>query len=67
MIYLIKEEVTVFSINIRTKTKTLGYYECDQEEKVNDYCRNKTEKLKGTYDEDRMDKIVYYEELIKLN
>jgi hypothetical protein len=68
MNYLIKEETNMFtSSRVITKIKNLGNYEFDNEQEVNDYCRNKTRELKGTYDEDKFDKVIYYEELTKLN
>lgn len=66
MIYLIKEETTVFMMGRDTRTIIKGYYNCDNENDVENFCKKKTEEFKGTYDEDRMDKTFYYELLNEL-
>lgn len=67
MIYLIKEETTTYMMGTSTRTEIKGYYECDNEEEVKEFCKNKTKEIKGTYNEDRMDKTFYYKKLNKLN
>lgn len=67
MIYLIQEETTLFTLGITTRTEMKGYYECDSEEEVKEFCKNKTKEIKGTYNKDRMDKTYFYKELSKLN
>lgn len=67
MIYLIKEETTAYMMGTSTRTEIKGYYECDNEEEVKEFCKNKTKEIKGTYNEDRMDKTFYYKKLNKLN
>ena len=66
MIYLIQEETTFFTLGITTRTEIKGYYECDNEEEVREFCKNKTKEIKGTYDENRIDKVYFYKELSKL-
>lgn len=64
MVYLIKEETNMFtSLRVITKIRNIENYECNSEQEVLEYCRNKTKSLKGTYDEDKFDKVFYYEEL----
>ena len=64
MTYLIKEETNMFtSTRVITKAKVIEYYACNSEQEVWDYCRNKTRELKGNKDEDKCDKVIYYEEL----
>lgn len=67
MIYLIQEETTIFMLGITTRTEVKGYYECDSEEEVKEFCKNKTKEIKGTYNEDKIDKIYSYKEISKLN
>ncbi|WP_133017110.1 hypothetical protein [Clostridium cuniculi] len=67
MIYLIQEETTLFTLGITTRTKIKGYYECNSEEEVKEFCKKKTKAIKGTYNKDRMDKIYSYKEISKLN
>lgn len=67
MIYLIQEETTAFTLGITTRKEIKGYYECDTEEEVNKFCKNKTKELKGTYDKDRLDKTYSYKQLSKLD
>ncbi|MBW6408997.1 hypothetical protein [Clostridium weizhouense] len=67
MIYLIQEETTLFTFGTTIRTKISGYYECDNEEDVKEFCENKTKEIKGTYNEDRMCKTYIYKELSKLN
>ena len=67
MIYLIQEETTGYIFGITTRSEIKGYYECDNEELVKEFCKNKTEEIKGTYGEDRMYKTYSYKELSKLN
>ncbi len=66
MIYLIQEETTIFTLGVTTKCEIKGYYECDNEEEVKEFCKNKTKEIKGTYDENRIDKAYFYKELSKL-
>lgn len=67
MIYLIQEETIAFTLGITTRSEIKGYYECDSEEEVKEFCKNKTKEIKGTYNKDRMDKRYFYKELSKLN
>ena len=67
MIYLIQEETTVFTLGITTRSEIKGYYECDSEEEVKEFCKNKTKEIKGTYDKNRLDKIYSYKQLSKLD
>lgn len=67
MIYLIQEERTVFMMGVTTKLKVKGYYQCDNEKEVKEFCSDKTKEIKGSYDEDRMCKTYIYKELSKLN
>lgn len=67
MIYLIKKETTIFTPFIDIKEKDIGYYECENEDDVITYCKNKEEEEYGTYDEDVMSESYYYIKLAKLN
>lgn len=67
MVYLIKEEITTFTMGVHTKTIILGYIESDNEEEVKLFCKNKTLEIKGSYDSDRIDKTYIYEKISKLN
>lgn len=66
MIYLITEETTVYMMGVSTRTEIKGYYKCDEEEEVKEFCKRKKEELKGTYNEDRMSKSITYKELTEL-
>lgn len=67
MVYLIREEKTIYLHGMSVRSKVIGYYECDNEEEVIDYCKKKTKELKGTYDEDRMIVEYVYKKIDKLN
>lgn len=66
MIFLIREETTVFGPISETKEKIVGYYECDNEDEVTTYCKCKESELHGSYKEDIMSKSYYYTKLKKL-
>ena len=67
MIFLIQEETTVFTFGMNTRIENRGYYECDNEQDVKAFCKTKTEEMKGTYDDSRLDKKYIYKKLSKLN
>ncbi|WP_252225291.1 MULTISPECIES: hypothetical protein [unclassified Clostridium] len=50
IIYLIQEERTVFMMGVTTRLEVKGYYQCDNEKEVKEFCSNKTKEIKGSYD-----------------
>lgn len=67
MIYLIQEKTTLFTLGTTIRNEIKGYYECDNEEEVKEFCKKKTKEIKGTYNNDKIEKTYFYEELSKLN
>lgn len=61
--YLIIEETTVFNFGTSRKEKVIGYFKANNEEEARTFCDNKTEALKGTYNENRVDKRYIYKEI----
>lgn len=67
MMFLVQEETTIYTMGFHTRIEVKGYYECDNEEEVKKFCKDKTEEIKSTYDNDRMDKTYTYKRIEKLN
>lgn len=58
--YLILEETTIFNFGTNRREKVIGYFKACNEEEVRTFCNNKTTTLKGTYNDDRVDKRYIY-------